>query len=244
MNSLYTSLEKAREELCSRRFDSTLLRRVEDFLNGHIPAPFECGPKAVSTAHVATPNFSYLEFLSMARKAELPPLFFEYRNDLFVTTNYDKACMAKMVFCRECGRDIISKQVINLDGSLEKTPFHELVTLWGEPFVSFHHRALKTCDLGAELWDGSLWYAAQGGSPRDYYPRILALFICHGILFENYLVNKREAVFTNEIVLPAFEMVTRFFGVQPLIVRIVPEEAAEDKFWWRYPSNIRELIPS
>ncbi len=70
----------------------------------------------------------------------------------------------------------------------------------------------------------------------------MAFFICHGILFENFLLKGDEGNFTREIAWPAIQRVTKHFGLKPLIVRLLPEESKADPYWCWYPGHLEEEV--
>jgi hypothetical protein len=246
IDKIYTTLEEAKAEIQRRWNDPELKRKVDEYLKGNIPEPLRDEPKAISTAHIATPNWAFYRFWEGAKSIGLKPLAFEYTDDLFVTTNYDKASLAKMVFYH--GKDdhanmITShRHIIDLTGKNEKKKINTIETTWGENFVDFHHRALHAFYSGVEIYDGSPWYHAMGNNAKEYYKYVLALYIRNGVLFENFMLSKKEGVFTKEIFLPAFEFVTKTFGVRPLIVPIWPHHESDNKYWWCYPQFVKILL--
>ena len=246
LNEIYTPLDEAKKEIQKRWKDKELEKKVDEFLTGNIPEIIKKEPKAICTFHVATPNWAFFHFWEVSEKAHLKPVVFEYLEDLFITTNFDKVSLAKMVFYhgKNDKGDMIKshEHIIHLDGRHEKKKIKEIETLWGENFVDFHHRALKTFYENVEVHDGSDWYHKMGKNPSEYYKYVFALYIRNGILFENYLLTNKEKKFTEEIILPAFEFVWKKFGVKPLVVPIEPQNEADGKHWWCYPEFIKILI--
>lgn len=246
IDDIYTPLEDAKEEIWKRWNDKELEKKVKKYLNGHIPPVFENEPKAISTSHVATPNWAFFHFWENSKKTGLKPVAFEYTDDQFVTTNFDKASLAKMIFYHgknDNGEMITSSQhAIDLTGKEEKKVIKEIETLWGENFVDFHHRTLNSFYEDVEIHDGSEWYHKMGKHAKDYYKYVLALYIRNGILFENFLLTKNEEKFTKEILLPAFEHVYKEFGIKPLIVPICPQDEADRKYWFYYPEFIKMFL--
>jgi hypothetical protein len=70
----------------------------------------------------------------------------------------------------------------------------------------------------------------------------LLLFICHGILFENFLLTESEGEFTRGIFLPAFEKAISLSGMKPLIVPIPPMENEYDSHCNSYDKRIKDLL--
>jgi len=246
VNDIYTPLSEAKAELERRWDDPELKKKVEEYLGDNLPLPLRGEPRALCTFHVATSNWAFFHFWKASQEINLKPLVFEYTDDLFVTTNFDKASLAKMIFYH--GRDDNNKMItsgehiIDLGGKNEKKKIREIETLWGESLVDFHHRTLNTFYDNLEIYDGSDDYHKLGKNPKEYYKYIFAFYIRNGILFENYLLSSKEKKFTEEVLFPAFEFVWKKFGVKPLIVPITPQNEADGKHWWCYPEYIKTLL--
>jgi len=247
INDIYTPLEEAKVEIWRRWNDKELEKKVHKFLAGKIPEIFLKEPRAISTTHVATPNWALLHFKKEAKEVNLRPLVFEYLEDIFITTNFDKVSLARMIFYH--GKDnhgdmLTSKRhIIDLTGREEKKQIKEINTVWGENFVDFHHKVFREHCQEVEILDGSSFYKKMGKNAKEYYPYVLALYIRHGILFENYLANKHEEKFMKEVFFPSINLVYKKFGLKPLIVPIAPQNEADNKYWWCYPEFIKSLIP-
>jgi hypothetical protein len=246
LEDIYTTLDEAKIEIKKRWNDPELKRKVDEYLGDNIPPIIRDEPKAICTFHVATPNWAFFHFWEASQKINLKPIVFEYLDDLFVTTNFDKASLGKMIFYH--GKDdhgdmlTSSRHVIDLGGRHEKKKIRDVETLWGEKMTDFHHRALTTFYENIEIFDGSEYYHKLGRNPEEYYKYIFAFYIRNGILFENYLLTDKEKGFTEKILLPAFDFVWKKFGVKPLIVPITPQNEAAKKHWWCYPEFIKILI--
>ena len=247
VDEIYTSLSVAKEEIWRRWNDKELEKRVSAFI-GEVPEVLQTEPKAVITRQLISPDYEFLTFLDLAKMTGLKSLCWEFLDDIFITTNKDKADLARMAFFQKINKNfqanISYKKVIDLTGKEEKKKFRDIKTLWGESFVDFHHGLLKSItNRNFELFDASSWYSDNGNSSKKYYPHFLALFIRHGIMFENFLVGDgSESIFTRDVVFPAFKKVTNKFGLKPLIVRIIPEECTNDFFWWCYPEYVKDLL--
>jgi hypothetical protein len=242
---IYTPLEDAKKEIWRRWNDKELRKKVEDFLGGNIPEPFQKEPRAVLARPITTPDIEHMYFLEVAKQLNLNPCSFEYAEDKFYTINADKLALAKMSFY--CGKDeqgedkIDIKKIINFKKA-EGQKIKEMETLWGENFIDFHHKILKASASGVELFDGSGWYRSMGKNAAEYYPSFLAIFIRNGVLFENFLSDEVEGKFTYNIVLPAFKKVEILFGIKPLIVSLAPVNEASNEYWWCYPEFIKNFV--
>lgn len=244
MIDMYTPLEEAKEEVRARWQNPALRRKVEDYI-GNIPGPFRDDPKAVLDRNIATPNFEYFHFLQLAASASLSPVVTEYIKDKFVTINVDKLGLGKMPFHKghDKKKHVLFKYMNVIDCTkYQGKPFFEIRTLWGEPLVVFHHRLLSRSDGHSSLFDASSWYEVNGGNAEGYYHNYLALFICHGILFENFITNEEEERFSRRIVYPAFRKVSQHFGLKPLIVPLYPEDKATDIYWRCYSPEIKAIV--
>lgn len=248
MNELeiYTSIEDAKEEIWKRWNNKELKKKVEAYLGGNIPEPFKKEPRAVLARPITTPDIEHMHFLKMSSQLNLNPCSFEYTEDKFYTINEDKLALAKMNFY--CGKDeegkekIDIKKIIDFRG-VEGNKIKDMKTLWGENFVDFHHKILKSTSSNIELFDGSDWYKSMGKNAIEYYPYFLSIFIRNGVLFENFLLDDEvEGKFTHDVVLPAFRKAEILFGIKPLIIPAIPREKINDQYWWCYPKSIKELV--
>jgi hypothetical protein len=241
---MYVPLEEAREIIRKRWHDSALRRQVADYV-GEIPAFLRDRPRAVLARHVATPNFDFIRFSEAAKNVDLEPVCPEYTGDKFCTLNRDKLLLGAMTFFQginKAGKEIsVSCKVVDFmrfDGK----PFTSIETLWGEDFLGFHHRLLRTLLPEIEITDNTEWLTAMGGKPALFWPRLFALFICGGILFENFHGEGREAEFTRLIIRPAVEEVKERFGLSPLVVPLVPVEEERQPFWSWYPGQLEAEV--
>lgn len=241
--TIYTPLEAAWDELVSRRHDTNLVRKVEEFLGGDIPEPFQKEAFAVLFRNLATPNYEMRRFVSLINGyGKLRPLAFEYTADKFTSNNELKKMLGKMYFAHSLGRkggmNLDSINIINFvesDGKLIK----EVMTTWEQSLVDFHHEFLHHCypEMPIDLYDASTWLKSKGKKAADYYSAFFTLFITHGILFENMMLDEKEYSFAKDVFVPSFLSVLEKFGVKPLIVALEPTDIEGDKFWMCYPST-------
>lgn len=244
MVNLYTPLEEAKEEIWRRWNDETLKKEVEEYI-GEIPESLRYEPRTVLVRTIVTPDNEFFHFIEAAKQIEFKPLVFEYINDKFCTKNNDKLRLAKMPFFigRNKKGDAIIKNHTVLDcAHADGKQCNKVQTLWGEKFVEFHHRLFSFNTTDIEIFDASLWFMTNGKSAKQYYQNFLSLFVCNGILFENFLMDEREGRFTSEVVIPAFEKVQTYFGAKPLIVPAIPEDEIDDIYWWCYPEWVEKEV--
>lgn len=81
-----------------------------------------------------------------------------------------------------------------------------------------------------------------GKDSKKFYTYYLSLFICHGILFENFSIRGDEEKLTSDVVIPAVKELERIFGVKPLIVPLLPIEDENDPYWSYYPEILKNKI--
>ncbi|MEI7449929.1 MAG: hypothetical protein WCJ75_09900 [Desulfomonile sp.] len=247
VNQFYTTLEEAKEEIWKRWNNASLRKKVTD-LFGEIPKPFQESPKALLWRYIKTPNLEFYRFVMMSNKVGLVSLAGEYTSDRLCTGNREKLYLAKIpvIMGRDKnGNDIIQyHKIIDVQKS-DGMPFDSIVTLWGENLVRFHRRI---CDsmYGNEDVATIDWSCLKGNCPREKYEQTFALFTCHGILFENYLLNgknhKYEQPFVNKVICPAFHKTRETIGVKPLVVRLLDVENEDDLSWQYYPSDIKGFL--
>jgi hypothetical protein len=117
-------------------------------------------------------------------------------------------------------------------------------TVCGRNFVDFHHELFDTCyeRRSHTFFDTSDWLHFHGTNAKMYYRAFLSLFVRHGVLFENILLNDQERAFTTNVLLPAFIWVQRRFGVKPLIVPLTPIEDEDSRLWMCYPGTDKYFV--
>ena len=238
---MYTSLEEAKSEIWRRWNDIKLKARVEEYLDGDIPPIFQKEPKAILVRSVVTPNFEFFNFTKASSSLNIAQAVAEYHSDKYCTVNPEKKYLGKISiyygdhpFTTPQKARVKGYKILNFKAD-EGKAIKNLSTTWGQNFVEFHHQlAAKWLD-NVSTQDISSWIAKHGVNPNTFYSRLLALFVCHGVQFENYHEEGHEAKFTRNIVRPAFQKVTDHFGMKPLIVPVVPLNSELDPAWSWYP---------
>ncbi len=248
IDALYTPLDEAVAELHKRRQDARLLQRVVDY-NQELPPTFlPAEPVGVLFRHIQTPNHEFEVFCAGIRQAALRPLCLEYAQDNFYSWNQDKHRLCQPVFCL-APNHLNHLRLVNFKG-IEKCPMNSIKAKNGLLLTDYHHALLEHAkpDSAHYITDVSQWFfdASRGDY---YYLRFLALFICHGILFENFVAaDESERRFTREKVIPSFGKAMELFGVRPLIVPMMPVETEDSDHWRCHPGALwnfaRELLHS
>ncbi|HNW71316.1 MAG TPA: hypothetical protein PKZ36_01605 [Candidatus Paceibacterota bacterium] len=247
--TVYTQLSVAIKTLEERQKDKKLVKKIEDLLNGDIPEPLKkLGKYGISTKQVATPNFDTKWFLRITEDFGLIPIFSEYLDDKFTSNNSFKHSLGVIHLDKGISKNGESQyRKINVvdfkkyDGNSLKN----VLTKWGESLTSFHKRLFdisKCKSPNMIFYDASEWLKRNGGEAKQYYKKEMLLYTCHGILFENFLLSGRDAVFAKEILLPSLEEVYNLTGLKPLIVPIPPMDAEEEVIWNFYDEKVGEEI--
>ena len=243
-DGFYTSPEEALLELRRRLRDFRLRKKVQESL-GNIPKYLQEKPKATLGRFIATPNYEMFRFLNLARELEMEPVVTELLRDKFCTRNPDKLSLGHMPFYRgkdKCGRTSFEYQNVCDCTKYQGKELCDMMAYSGESLINLHHRLLYSCadSSNVSILADDFIYFACGRKPKLYYLNFLTRFICHGILFENFVTNKDEYEFFSNVVFPIFIEITEQFGVKPLIVSLLPDDTASDVFWRCYPYYLKE----
>ena len=247
---VYTPLSEALRLLDERRKDSELMAKVGKLLKGDIPEFFKNKKCAVLFRQIATPNYETKRFISLAKENGLHPVIVEYHDDIFSPdSNPFKHSLGKLHInkgtCMKTGNELVENFSVVDFNEHKGNKISEVKTLWSESLIDFHKFLFLNHFKDEEVttWDGSEWLKIRGAHPCDYYKYVFLVFICNGILFENFLTSKDyEGDFSKKIVLPAIEEVINITGVKPLIVPIEPFDTELDDYWTYHDLNVKQLI--
>lgn len=244
---VYTPLSEALRLLDERQKDPVLMAKVEELLKGNIPEVFKNNNKfAVLFRQIATLNYESKRFISIAKENNLIPVFLEYHHDKFTPENAFKYSLGKIVLCNGVGKHGGLKNehcnIINFNESNGKRLI-DIPTLFSESLVDFHKNLFNKFlpDNNLIFCEISDWIKNNGTMPSIYYINFLLLFVCNGILFENFLLPGSEGDFTKNVALPAIERIMNLTGVKPLIVPLEPVDMESDDYWYSYDSKILEI---
>ncbi len=250
--TIYTTFSDAIKILSNRQKDVNLIKKIEDLLDGEIPEPLKKIDKyAINGKQVATPNFDVRWFLSAIHEFDLKVFFYEYHSDKFTSNNYFKHSLCQLNINSKTknkkGGNIHEKINIVDFNKYDGKPLKDVETFWGENLINFHKKLFKVYNYNINdfiFYDGSPWLDKKGKKADCFYEKDLLLYICHGILFENFLLDGKDGEFTKNIFLPAFEKVCKLTGLKPLIVPIPPMDydIEENSFWYSYDEKIKPLI--
>lgn len=246
-NQFYTSIEDAKEEIQKRCKNKELRKKVEEYLCKDIPISLINEPKGILFRNIAMLDMEHARFTELATKVGIKPLVLEYTRDKFCTRNGDKLCYGKIPIFEKLNKNgdaIISyEKIFDLKRDDNKI-INDIDTIWGEHLVEFHHRALRTEFPNIELYDLSEWIERNGSRATEYYQKFFALLICHGVLFESFVMDghAEESKFFNEAVATNFEKVRNIFGLKPLVVDLYSAEEKKGNYWWCCPSSMKKIV--
>ena len=241
LDVVYMSIDEAREEIWKRWNNKELKTKVQDFLGGSVPEVFKDFPRAVIGRQILSPNFEMISFLESAKSIDLSPICFGYLDDKLVTKNLDKYYLCKLFFedgvGKHGGERVFLRKVLDFN-KFNGASFREAKTNFGLDFVEFHKTLANRSGLDVDFFDGSEFLHKHGAISERYYKYFLSLFVCHGVLFENYLLEDEYGKLTVDIFSPNYSAVNEIFGVKPIIVRLVDAELENDLHWRRYPISV------
>lgn len=247
---LYTSIEEAREEIWRRWNDEELKKKVLEYLGGDVPEFFLKSPMSVLARNIATPMNETVRFLEVSTDLGVSPIVLEYAKDTFTTENLAKYYLGKIMF--SFGKSLrgekreMSYDIVDFAKAQEK-PLDSIPTAYGENLLNLHHQFFSYSGLDGKIqtFDMSEWCKRRGkGSAEYFYEDFLSLFVCFGVLCENFLLDGSERKLTINVVFPSFRKVCDRFGVKPLVIRLIPKEKESDEGFWCHPKYLKKFLKS
>lgn len=248
---VYTHWEDAVKELEARSTNAALEAYIEKHIPHGLPPYMEGRRSMVLFRNIATPNYEISRYLICADALQdtLQPLILEYTADKFNNRNEMKFVLGKIPFHKgtnKHGEPIVERKTIIDINASNNVPLHKVETVWGEKLVDFHHElfAQSYPTFSDVTYDLSDWLRELGATARDYYKGFFCLFLKHGILFENYMIDGSEFAFTKEIIAPVLLEIEKESGCKPLIVALEPTHIEGDEFWISHPIDHKQHIDS
>jgi hypothetical protein len=244
---VYTPLLDAVSELKKRLADPELEQKTKEYLDENIRPIFQDGLNAVLFRTLVTPNYELRRFMCVPDTFGLRTILLEIHEDKFSLNNSLKYRLAKLAIHfglgKKGGHKIHYKTILNFNES-HKKKISQVQTLWSQSLIDFHHELFAHVfpNNKESLIDISHWLHKEGNKAPQYYFEVIALFIRHGILFENFSIESEEREFIRDVFLPAFTRVWDVMGIKPLIVALEPTEIEEDLFWLSYPPDVLPLV--
>lgn len=246
---VYTPADEAVKQLELRKGNWEIQQYIQNNLPEGFPAAFAGQKNAIIGRQLATPNFEMMKFFNEAEKLNgFKKTVIVMHQDKFTPgNNQTKYHLGKLVFSNEENwqQCINTKSIMSVDFNTNAgKKFSDVNTVWGQGLVEFHKELLEISPLGQEgsnklhQFEGSDWLKKLGNNAKEYYPKLLALFLQNGILFENFLLKEKgESAFTKEVFLTAFIHIIKETGFKPLIVSFLPLETEGSNFWNYYPAE-------
>jgi hypothetical protein len=250
---VYSPLSVAIEEYKKRKTDASLEQKVQLYLDtAGVPDILTRGSgiPVVLFRQIITPNYEVRRFISLLSDIEgLRPVFFEYVRDKFVPGNEQKYYWGRLGIDlgvgKKGGRKVQYEKLFDFQ-AYDGKPLHTIPTRYGETLSTLHsdlfHSLYPNLPRVDFFYDMSEWVSRSGQSAHEYYKLFFALFLRHGILFENFCLHGSEARFTREVVLPAFEEISNLFGIKPLVVALEPTEIEGESFWVCHPEATLDYL--
>lgn len=251
VDDLLTPFPDVIDELKRRAEDPELRAQVCEYLGEDFPSYFKDGPVLYMARHVATPNFETLRFVHLVESLGMKTVIGQDTKDRFVPHNDLKHALGKLPVClgiakKDGTHDERYQKLTIIDfNTTSGKPFDLIKTLWGQPLVEFHTELLRTfVDSAVAVEDDAAWIDDNHrGSLIDHYKKFLALFVVHGVLFEEYLVeDKHEGKFVTEVLRPTFAFVEKKFGYRPLITKLTPTSVESPDYWISYPKEVLDIV--
>ncbi len=249
---LITPFTKACKELQRRRSDPAIWQRVEKYLNNDIPEYFKGDPVLYLCRHVASPNIQTLRFIKRFKTRGMKTIIGQDSKDLFVSHNQLKKSLGKLPICTgvysKHGKIIEQFQKISIIdfNQWNGKPLGDVRTKWGESLVSFHNGLFsKLAKDAVHIQEDASWVDRYNrGDLLAEYKKVLALFLVHGIMFEDYPTEDSpiEEGFVTDILRPAMQHVEQELGLKPLIAPLVPLGLMSTEVWEGYPPQVLDIV--
>lgn len=251
LTRILTPLTEAIVEMERRRKDPSLMRKIQEYLQGNIPLYATQGPMFCLARHLATPNFETLRFAHLLESLPYKVIISKDTHDRFVSVNPMKRALGKLPIYmghrQKNGKYIERFQYISIVdmNSVNGKKFEDITTLWGQSLSDFHDELCNHFFQDkVQIVDDAVWISEHHrGNLLEHYKKFLVLFLAHGILFEDYLPeDPKEQQFVNGILAPAFDFVQSQFGIRPLITHLNPTTVESELFWISYPKTVLDIV--
>lgn len=246
LQKFFTPLDSAVEEIKRRQLDTALFKKVEDFLGGDIPEHFaQPDPIFYLSRHIATPNYEALRFVELTKPYGLPMVIGQDSKGIFVSNNDLKRPLGKLPVTKGVSRNL--DEIVEYFTIVDFTehqgkPFAEIKTKFNRDLVSYHNELFRQIyPVEMEIVDESDWIDRNHrGDIVAQYKKMLSLLIVHGIMLESY--PPHEHGFVANVLEPAYDEVSEYFGVTPLISEHIDSTLEETRDWNGYPSVLYQFL--
>jgi hypothetical protein len=247
---VYLPLADAITELKRRETLPDIDTYLATLLPFGVPAVMREKKSVAIFRHIATPNYEIRRFVALAdlirvsmhaeTGIELHPLILEFLDDKFTNRNEWKYSLGRLYLYKGTDKKNapIFESIYAVDFNTSNSkPIATLKTLWGQSLVDFHHELFASVfpSMRDSVFDLSGWLRKNGDDAKTYYKFFLSLFLKHGVLLENFLLDGTEGSFTKDIILPTLFEIERECGFKPLIVALESTEIEHSRFWLSHP---------
>lgn len=230
-SDIYTPVDLALTELRNRRRDGQLLKEVTEFLGGDIPEYLLRADCFVLPRHIATPNNEALYVLEQARRHGALAVFSQDPKDRFTSVNNLKRRLARPEVGEETPDGIRYRKVDLVDvAQAEGLPIHEVKCRDGRRLIDVHNALFdRLPERHFVIADDATWIDRNHrGDMVKHYRHFLALFLTHGVLFEEFETGD-DAAFFERYVRPLPDEFEARWGLRPLIVKPYEEARESDE---------------
>lgn len=245
VDALATPVEEAVEEIQKRQGDKDLRKRVEVFLDHDVPEYFRKGPILYLARDAATPNFEVLRFIELTKAYSLPSVIGQDTHARFSSENDFEYALGVMPIVVKVtpDREALTEDVRVIDViQAEGKKLKDIQTLFGTDFVTFHNDLLnKIYPNAAEFHGNGPWIDRHHrGDHLEYYKKVLALSLVHGVFFEFY--EPCDQQFAVDVFHKAFDFVEKEFGKKPLVCQLQRVEIEKNRTCEAYPSVVYRFV--
>jgi hypothetical protein len=185
-------------------------------------------------------------FYEKVKDFGLPVVVGQDRKAKFVSVNLTKRCLGKLAIVtglNSHNEECIEYYTIIDFAKSENKNMEDINTIFNENLVSFHNTLFhKVYKNSMSIAEESEWLDAHYRNDIvKQYEHMLALNICHGILFESFPYE--EEVFFRSVFEVAFTNVTRHFGIKPIVVELISDQQEILRDWNEYPQSVTTFLP-
>lgn len=257
-NEIYTNLDTAILEI-KRRADDLKLRKKIDLYCKKMKITFPAFRNAVVlfSTPVATPNIVTEFFIKNTKLNNFNQLILEYSDDIFITNNYPRLLLGKLVFLEHSRTKmtrITNLNIVNFKDNNGKK-IKDVRLLNNTKLPNFHHELLFSANKDMSennIYDLSkLIYQTKKTTPDIFLEMLLLHFLQDNILFLDNTGIETGANEQNlylEIFMKVLRRLKKRFGVQPLVI-ILDDKYTEigprgSMYDYRYKKLVTKILKS
>lgn len=245
--NFYSTFNEINSQLESRKKDKVLFKKVLDYIGEDFPSFIDQNTQyAFFVRTIHTPNIEHHFVEDILKEFNIQALFCNYTSGKLVMKNKEKYNLVKMSFLEGFNRNkelICSKKSIVNANKTEGKPLKDIMVNQQESLIDFHTNLFRELGQSHVFVDISDWFDKIRNSNDGYYAKFLALFICHGVLIDNYLLtDESEYNFFMKKVWPSFKFIEEKFGCKPLVFPALPIKEENHDFYLLYNSDIKNIL--